>query len=123
MTDKQPVGIPELNLKQWQQVLADALSFRNLAKAGVGLPKRESSDEALELVARCAALTLIDLAYNLKEARKEWMEGSIAKGAYEYVQSRHDNLYAALQAAGFTEKDSLFGFLRRPTTQREGEQP
>jgi hypothetical protein len=69
---------------------------------------------SLEAVAKSAALCCIDLRTNLRDAKQEWMDGTIARGAYEYVQSRHDDLHAALHSAGFTDTNKLFGFPVRP---------
>ena len=69
---------------------------------------------ALEAVAFVAAQCTIDLGYNLGETDKEHMSGKIANGAFLHVLARYDNLFAALQKAGYTEKHPIFGFPIKP---------
>ena len=68
----------------------------------------------LSLVADVAAQCCIDLNYNLKEAHKEYIDGKIPRGAYEYVLARHGNLYNALYNVGYTEKHKIFEFPIKP---------
>lgn len=75
--------------------------------------------EKFKFVASNAALCCIDLNYNSKEASKEWMDGKIAKGAYEYVMSRHAGLLQALFNVGYTEKHKIFEFPMIPKSTQE----
>lgn len=67
-----------------------------------------------ELLAQIAAECTMDLDANLSDAHKEYMDGDIPNGAYQYVLSRHANLYAMLHKCGFTEKHPIFEFPCRP---------
>lgn len=62
--------------------------------------------EALRVVADVAAKCCIDLSSNLKSANEEYMNGEIARGAFEHVLVRHD----ALHDAGYTEKHKFFDY-------------
>lgn len=72
--------------------------------------------EALEMVAACAAASIIDLNANLADAYKEYMSGDIPRGAYEYVLHRHSALISALNAAGYTDICPIFGYPKKPST-------
>jgi hypothetical protein len=69
----------------------------------------------LRKVADIAAFCVIDLNSNLKDAHKEYMDGSLNKGSYQYVLGRHGALCEALHAAGYTERSELFDCPKKPT--------
>lgn len=93
-----------------------ALTEANLKYVEVRNKNAELSaeNERLKKVADIAALCTIDIGSNLSSANKEYMEGSLPKGAFNYILERQGKLHEALHEAGYTETHPLFKYPMKP---------
>ncbi len=70
--------------------------------------------EKLRKVADVAAFCCIDIRTNLSDANKEYMDGTISRGAFDYVLMREEALHRTLHEAGFTSTNKFFDIPERP---------